>query len=143
MMEPGSGLHPDLITFSTLLKGYCHNGEIDKALRVSETIRERGLRCDELVYNTLMDGCVKANDLTTGVGLFEEMITNGMKPSPITHSILVRLYKRAGYDQQALEAVALLYQHHGLEKPVGNGERGRGQGRRDRDKAKSDHGYGA
>lgn len=137
MMDPGSGLHPDLITFSTLLKGYCHNGEIDKALRVSETIRERGLRCDELVYNTLMDGCVKANDQTTGVGLFEEMISYGMKPSAITHSILVRLYKKAGYDQQAVEAVAQLYQHHGLDKPFANADRGgRGLGRRDRDKGR-------
>jgi pentatricopeptide repeat protein len=122
MTAPDSSLEPDLITFSTLLKGYCHVGDIDKALRVAEAIKERGLRKDELVYNTLMDGCVKANDITAGVGLFEEMVQQHMRPSAITHSILVRLYQRAGYEDDAAEAVAQLYQHHGIERPMG-GER--------------------
>jgi pentatricopeptide repeat protein len=127
MMSPESALQPDLITFSTLLKGYCNAVELDKALQVAQTITERGLRCDELVYNTLMDGCSKANDITAGVGLFEEMVQAGMRPSSITHSILMRLHQRAGYEEDAAEAVAQLYQHHGLERP-GAGDRGRGPG---------------
>jgi pentatricopeptide repeat protein len=129
MTAPESNLEPDLITFSTLLKGYCHVGDIDKALRVAEAIKERGLRKDELVYNTLMDGCVKANDITAGVGLFEEMVQQHMRPSAITHSILVRLYQRAGYEDDAAEAVAQLYQHHGIERPMG-GERCKTVGRK-------------
>jgi len=117
-----SSLEPDLITFSTLLKGYCHSGELDKALQVLESIKARGLRSDELVYNTLMDGCVKAGDVNAGLGLFEEMVQLGLKPSAITHSILARLYQRAGYEDGAAEAVNQLYQQHGLERPVG-GER--------------------
>merc|ERR1719408_654109 len=126
---PTSPLEPDLITFSTLLKGYCHAGDLDKALQLAEAIKVKGLRCDELVYNTLMDGCVKANDITAGLGLFEEMVHNGMRPSAITHSILARLYQRAGYEEDANEAVAQLYMHHGIERPTG-GERGKGAGRR-------------
>merc|ERR1719240_1892744 len=124
-----SPLEPDLITFSTLLKGYCHIGDLDKALQLAEAIKARGLRCDELVYNTLMDGCVKANDVTAGVGLFEEMVHAGMRPSSITHSILARLHQRAGYEDDATEAVAQLYQHHGIERPCG-GDRGRGGARK-------------
>lgn len=115
-----SQLEPDLITFSTLLKGYCNAGDVDKALQVVEAIKARGLRCDELVYNTLMDGCVKANDISAGVGLFEEMVQEGLRPSAITHSILARLYQRAGYEDDASEAVAQLYQHHGIERPAGS-----------------------
>jgi pentatricopeptide repeat protein len=127
---PDSPLEPDLITFSTLLKGYCHVGDLDKALQITEAIKARGIRCDELVYNTLMDGCVKANDVTVGVGLFEEMVSNGMRPSAITHSILARLYQRAGYEEDAQDAVAQLYRHHGIERPSG-GDRMKGGGRRD------------
>jgi pentatricopeptide repeat protein len=122
-------VEPDLITFSTLLKGYCHIGSLDNALQLAEAIKARGLRCDELVYNTLMDGCVKANDVAAGVGLFEEMVHAGMRPSSITHSILARLYQRAGYEEEATEAVAQLYAHHGIERPCG-GDRARGAGRR-------------
>jgi len=127
--SPNSSLQPDLITFSTLLKGYCHGGELDKGLQLVEAIKSRGLRCDELVYNTVMDGCVKANDVSAGVGLFEEMVKSDLRPSAITHSILVRLYQRAGYEDDASEAVAQLYAHHGIERPTG-GDRGKPNGRR-------------
>lgn len=52
------------------------------------------MQCDELVYNTLMDGCVKANDLSAGVGLFAEMASAGMRPSSITHSAPFFLEKK-------------------------------------------------
>lgn len=123
MMSDHSPVQPDLITYSTLLKGYCQVGDLDKALHVAATIKACGMQCDELVYNTLMDGCVKANDLSAGVGLFAEMANAGMKPSSITHSIFLRLYQRNGYKGNALDAVAQLYQHHGLEKPSGTVEK--------------------
>jgi pentatricopeptide repeat protein len=126
MASPQSELQPDLITFSTLLKGYCHAGELDKALQVIEAIKSRGLICDELVYNTLMEGCVKANDTSAGVGLFEEMVTSGLRPSNITYSILARLYSRGGYEENASEAVAQLCAQHGLERPHGVGSGGGG-----------------
>lgn len=126
MMAPGSNLEPDLITYSTLLKGYCHIGDLDKALKVAETIKTCGLKCDELVYNTLMDGCVKANDLSAGIGLFAEMAEGGMRPSSITHSILVRLHQRNSFKGDAVDAVAKLYQHHGLERPQGSSDRVKG-----------------
>lgn len=129
MLLPDSPVQPDLITYSTLLKGYCQVGNLDKALQVAETIKACGLRCDELVYNTLMDGCVKANDLSAGVGLFAEMMQNGMKPSSITHSIFLRLYQRNGYKGNAGDAVAQLYQHHGLERPMSNDKPSRVRGK--------------
>merc|ERR1719291_1578396 len=123
MTQADCSVEPDLITFSTLLKGYCHIGDLDKALQVAESIKARGLNCDKLVYNTLMDGCVKANDLAAGIGLFEEMMQSGLRPSAITHSILARLYQRAGYDD-ASAAIAQLYQHHGIERPSGGDRKG-------------------
>jgi len=117
MLSTTCSVQPDLITFSTVLKGYCHSGCLDKALQMLESIKGRGLHCDELVYNTLMDGCVKAHDLPSGVRLFEEMIGAGLRPSSITHSILTRLHLRVSTEDEANEAVAQLYQVHGIERP--------------------------
>jgi len=128
MIAIESSVQPDLITYSTLLKGYCQVGNLDKALHIAETIKAHGLKCDELVYNTLMDGCVKANDLSAGVGLFAEMMNSGMRPSSITHSIFLRLYQRNGYKGNASDAVAQLYQHHGLDRPHGLDKPSRGRG---------------
>eukprot|EP00746_Dinoflagellata_sp_MGD_P140751 gnl/MRDRNA2_/MRDRNA2_73951_c0_seq1.p1 gnl/MRDRNA2_/MRDRNA2_73951_c0~~gnl/MRDRNA2_/MRDRNA2_73951_c0_seq1.p1 ORF type:complete len:550 (-),score=108.18 gnl/MRDRNA2_/MRDRNA2_73951_c0_seq1:705-2354(-) len=132
------GASPDVITFSTLLKGYCQAGLLEQAFMVVEAIRERGLPCDELVYNTLIDGCVKIGDLSMGLGFFEEMLKDGAKPSQITHSILVKLYKAAGYGQRSSEAVAVLYQHHGLQAPVICTRR-RGNARREKHRGTSPH----
>lgn len=140
MTAPASHVQPDLITYSTLLKGYCHIGDLDKALQVAETIKACGLKCDELVYNTLVDGCVKANDLSAGIGLFAEMTQSGMRPSSITHSILIRLYQRNGYKGDAFDAVAQLYQHHGLDRPNAVTERGSKASGGRRDKNRNQHG---
>lgn len=51
-----------------------------------------------------------------------------MRPSAITHSILARLYQKAGYEEDASDAVGQLYQHHGIERPTW-GDRTRGSGR--------------
>mmetsp|Transcript_44469 Transcript_44469/g.127314 ORF Transcript_44469/g.127314 Transcript_44469/m.127314 type:complete len:738 (-) Transcript_44469:523-2736(-) len=117
MTAPGSGIVPDHITYSTLLKGYCHMGDLDKALQVAATIKASGLPCDEMVYNSLVDGCVRAGDLSAGIGLFAEMMRSGVQPSAITHGILVRLYQRSSGTADACEAVAQLYVHHALPRP--------------------------
>jgi len=85
-----------------------------------------------------MDGCVKANDLSAGIGLFAEMTQSGMQPSSITHSILVRLYQRNGYKGDAIEAVAQLYMHHGMERPTQNADSRRGPRRGGDKKGRSD-----
>jgi len=70
-----------------------------------------------------MDGCVKANDIPAGLGLLEEMLRNGLRPSSITHSILERLHQRAGCENEEIsELISELYTQHGLNRS-GRGER--------------------
>eukprot|EP00927_Polykrikos_kofoidii_P085959 TRINITY_DN948_c0_g3_i1.p1 TRINITY_DN948_c0_g3~~TRINITY_DN948_c0_g3_i1.p1 ORF type:complete len:547 (+),score=84.48 TRINITY_DN948_c0_g3_i1:124-1764(+) len=126
MMQSESSLAPDLITFSTILKGYCNDGDLDKALEVAEAINSRGFRCDELVYNTLMDGCVKAGEIKVGIGLFDEMVQGGLRPSAVTHSILIRLYQSGGCEDDAVRAVTQLYEKHGIDRPPNVIDRSRG-----------------
>mmetsp|Transcript_2426 Transcript_2426/g.5760 ORF Transcript_2426/g.5760 Transcript_2426/m.5760 type:complete len:756 (-) Transcript_2426:139-2406(-) len=115
VMEPD--IEPDLISFSTLLKGYCQAAELNKALCMFDDMKDRSLRCDELVYNTLMEGCVKADDWKAGCGIFGEMVTSGLHPSHITASILSRLLQRAGHED-ADDRVTDLFNLFGLDKPL-------------------------
>ncbi|CAK8995420.1 unnamed protein product [Durusdinium trenchii] len=116
MVQTEYDIEPDLISYSTVLKGYCQNGDLLKALCMFQEMKEHSLRCDELVYNTLMEGCVKADDWKAGCGLFAEMVNKGLKPSAITASILSRLFQRVGHDD-ADEKVADLFMVFGLERP--------------------------
>merc|ERR1719382_963256 len=89
MME--MGIEPDLITFSTLIKGYSHIGEVHKALALSRELKTRGLKCDEIMYNSLIDGCAKAGKVEEGLAVFNDMLQSRVAPSNITFSILVKL----------------------------------------------------
>ncbi|CAE7340941.1 unnamed protein product [Symbiodinium natans] len=115
-MQTEIEIMPDLISYSTVLRGYCQNGELLKALCMFDDMKERRLRCDELVYNTLMEGCVLADDWRAGFGLFKEMVSSELRPSAMTANILSRLLQRLGHEN-ADHKVTDLFAAVGLEKP--------------------------
>ena len=55
------GIKPDLITFSTLIKGHCRCKNIEQALILHEQMLQEGIKADEVLYNSLLDVCLKAN----------------------------------------------------------------------------------
>ena len=66
---------PNLITYSTMIKGYCQSGDIQTAFALLEEMRrETSLKPDEIMYNSLLDGCAKEQriDEALGVTPFEE-----------------------------------------------------------------------
>jgi pentatricopeptide repeat protein len=100
-----AGITPDLITYSTLVTGFCDQGEMDVALTLLEHLKQQGMRCDEILFNSLLEGCVKSNQAERGLELFQEMVAEKVQPSNITFSILVKVYASAGRLDAALEIV--------------------------------------
>merc|ERR1719159_477603 len=100
------GLGPNLITYSTVLKGYCLRGDITSAFSVlDEMRRDTKFKPDEIMYNTLLDGCAQANYHEEGMRLLERMQAEGVRPSNFTLSILVKLASNARRLDQAFELV--------------------------------------
>merc|ERR550514_1392699 len=86
----------DVITYSTLVKGYCHAGDVDKAFKVLAELKSDGkLAPDEILYNSLLDGCAKQCRVDDAVRLLEDMRDCGVVPSNFTLSIMVKLMGRA------------------------------------------------
>jgi len=54
-------VRPDLITYSTMIKGYCKDKNIEAALVMLDTMQQENIKADEVLYNSLLDGCCKAN----------------------------------------------------------------------------------
>merc|ERR1719453_1487245 len=97
---------PNLITYSTLLKGHCQNGDMQKAFSLLEQIKQDAhLKPDEIMYNSLLDGCAQSNLVDEGLRLVEEMQSLGVSPSNFTLSILVKLLNRARRLEQAFAIV--------------------------------------
>merc|ERR1719271_749518 len=101
-----SGVSPDVITYSTLVKGYCMDGDIDKGFAVLKDMTSRNKHePDEILYNSLLDGCAKQHRVDDALQLIESMAQNNVRPSNFTLSILVKLLGRSRRLNQAFTTV--------------------------------------
>merc|ERR1719335_949255 len=90
-----NGVKANVITYSTMLKGHCRNGNIQEGFAILEQMkRDANLKPDEIMYNSLLDGCAQNHLADEGLRLLEEMQVEGVAPSNFTLSILVKLMNR-------------------------------------------------
>merc|ERR1719355_544254 len=97
---------PDVVTYSTMVKGYCMSGDIDKGFAVLKEMTTAGKHePDEILYNSLLDGCAKQHRVDEALALVEDMHKNHVRPSNFTLSILVKLLGRSRRLNQAFTTV--------------------------------------
>lgn len=90
------GITANLITYSTALKGHCNAGDVREAFNVFEKVRsDKRLKPDEIMYNSLLDGCAQSGMVDEGMELLNQMCSEGVSPSNFTLSLLVKLMSRA------------------------------------------------
>jgi len=99
-------IRPNLITYSTMVKGHCQNGDLQTGFLIVEQMRKDAkLKPDEIMYNSLLDGCAQSGLAEDGLRLLGEMQAEGVQPSNFTLSILVKLMNRARRPDQAFSLV--------------------------------------
>merc|ERR1719359_374052 len=102
-----------------MIKGYCRMGDIQTAFGILRRMRqEGGARPDEILYNSLLDGCTRSNLMDEGLKLLEEMQQEGVKPSNFTLSILVKMMSRSRNLDGAFSIVEEMTSKHGLRPNV-------------------------
>ncbi|KAL2933800.1 hypothetical protein RDABS01_016919 [Bienertia sinuspersici] len=96
------GVPANLFTYNILLKGYCHQLQIDKA---KELIREMtdvvGILPDVVTYNTLIDGCILVDDSAGALEYFNEMRARGIAPTKISYTTLMKAFALSGQPKLA------------------------------------------
>jgi len=109
----GHGLQPNLITYSTIIKGYCQRGDIAAGFAtLGELRKHKELKADEVVFNTLLDGCAQAGLAADAERLLEEMQAEGVAPSAFTLTVLVKLNGQVRRLDRAFELFEDLTQRH-------------------------------
>ena len=72
-----NGIHPDNFTYSTLIKGIRAGGppsDLERAFTLLEQMKRKNfVKPDEILYNCLIDACVRFNDIHRAVAVFSEM----------------------------------------------------------------------
>merc|ERR1719162_399340 len=105
--------------YSTLVKGYCLSGDVDRGFQVLQEMKKDGkYAADEILYNSLLDGCAKQHRVEQAIQLLDEMRTNGVSPSNDTLSILVKLLGRARRLNQAFAIIDDLCTTHGFRANI-------------------------
>merc|ERR1719359_1372960 len=109
-----ASVQPDIISYSTIVKGHSLDGNIDKALAVLKEMRaDKTMQPDEITYNSFLDGCAKQHRVDEALAALEEMQAAGVSPSSYTLSILVKLLGRVRRLNLAFSVVEdLSAKHH-------------------------------
>lgn len=113
------GVDPDLVTYSTLIKGHCVHGEVEEALRLFALMRQRKIGTpDAVLFNMMLDGCVRQGMRTLAEHVLHDMESSGVAPSNLTLSLLVKLYSRSGELDTASELLETLPWKYGFDVSV-------------------------
>merc|ERR1719191_429538 len=96
-----------------MLKGHCQSGDVQTGFLILENMRKDAkLNPDEIMYNSLLDGCAQSNLVDEGLRLVKEMQSEGVQPSNFTLSVLVKLLNRARRLEQAFSMVEEISQRY-------------------------------
>merc|ERR1719235_2287500 len=106
---------PDLITYSTLIKGYCTSDQLDEALQLFTVMQKKGIRPDAIVFNSLLDGCAKKQMPSLCEQVIRDMEKAGVVPSNHSASILIKLYGRCKNLDAAFRVVNEMPQKYGFK----------------------------
>merc|ERR1719277_771136 len=99
------GIAPDAISWATIVKGYCVQGDLNKAFEVFRSTLKNSAPKDSMIYNNILDGCIRHSRFDLAETLLEEMENSEVVPSNYTFGILVKLYSRRRQVDKAFEVI--------------------------------------
>eukprot|EP00419_Tripos_fusus_P047284 CAMPEP_0172829918 /NCGR_PEP_ID=MMETSP1075-20121228/21867_1 /TAXON_ID=2916 /ORGANISM="Ceratium fusus, Strain PA161109" /LENGTH=904 /DNA_ID=CAMNT_0013672125 /DNA_START=1 /DNA_END=2711 /DNA_ORIENTATION=+ len=112
-------VEPDIVTYSTIIKGFCASGNLDQALELQkEMLADGKFMPDEMMYNSLLDGCAREHRLSDALRLVDEMRNNRVRPSNYTLNMLVKLLGRCKKLGKAFSVVDQLSAEFGFRPSI-------------------------
>ncbi|KAI3787435.1 hypothetical protein L1987_41898 [Smallanthus sonchifolius] len=97
---------PNIYTYNSMVNGYCKLGEVDvagfaliqalcsrgsveEAHELVNSLKVKGLKVNEVLYTTLIDGYFQIGKADTGLTLFNKMLINDCLPNSWTYNVLI------------------------------------------------------
>jgi pentatricopeptide repeat protein len=95
---------PDLITYSTVIKGYARSKNMKKVFDIYQFLTTNStFQMDEVIFNSILDGCAKTGNLDKALIVYDDMQKNGIKRSNVTFSIMIKLYGNNKMEDKAFQ----------------------------------------
>jgi len=79
-----SEMEPDLITYTTLIRGFGNSNNLQRAIELFEALKNGGFPVEEKLYHTVIHSCLRHVDGVTAARLVHELDAIGGTLSPST-----------------------------------------------------------
>jgi len=80
----------DVISYNTVFKGYAHQKIAGKALKMFESMLQRGVKPNGITFNTVMDAAIRGSQTEDAWKTLEQMQLAGIRPDKYTCTILMK-----------------------------------------------------
>lgn len=84
------GIVPDVVSYNTIVKGFCESGSLDKALSVLDEMQKAGLKPDSITFNTLLFAFYGKGSYTDGEKIWDLMKKNNVTPNARSYNAKLR-----------------------------------------------------
>uniref|UniRef100_A0A0D9W5I5 Pentacotripeptide-repeat region of PRORP domain-containing protein n=1 Tax=Leersia perrieri TaxID=77586 RepID=A0A0D9W5I5_9ORYZ len=103
---------PNVVTFTSVISGYCKAGRMEDAMSVYSDMVASGTMPNVVTYNVLINGYGKVGDMGSAVEVYRQMVLRHCPPDVVTFSSLIDGYCRCGQLDDALRIWNEMNQHH-------------------------------
>jgi len=81
---------PDTVSYNTIVKGYAHRNDAEKAFKTVRRMQERGLPFTLITFNTALDAAFRASKPTVALEILSIMKQSRLQPDKFTCTILIK-----------------------------------------------------
>ncbi|XLS59148.1 hypothetical protein HN51_008903, partial [Arachis hypogaea] len=104
------GVKPDVVTYNSLMVGYCLVNQVNKAKYVFNTMAQSRVSLDVQSYNIMINGLCKSKMVDEALNLFEEMRRKYLVPNTVTYNTLIDGLSKSKRISCALELLVKMHE---------------------------------
>ncbi|KAJ0914305.1 putative tetratricopeptide-like helical domain superfamily, DYW domain-containing protein [Helianthus annuus] len=102
----GNMKEPDVVSWTSLITGYTHNGAHEQALTLFCKMRISGIKPDQIVTASILSSCAELTVLDFGQQVHSDFIKSGLRSSLSVDNSLVTMYTNCGCIEDANKVFA-------------------------------------
>ncbi|KHN22756.1 Pentatricopeptide repeat-containing protein, mitochondrial [Glycine soja] len=92
----GSGFHPCVISYSTIIQCYCQEGNFSRVYELLDDMQAQGCSANVITYTTIMWALGKAEKFVEALKVPKRMRSSGCRPDTLFFNSLIHKLGRAG-----------------------------------------------
>jgi pentatricopeptide repeat domain-containing protein 1 len=107
-LKSSNKLKPDVVSYNTVINGFCKQGLIKEAQRVLSEMIEDGVAPCVVTYHTLVGGYASREMFSEANEVVSYMIQRKLRPMELTYKRVVDSYCRAKRYEEARDFLAVI-----------------------------------